>query len=292
MTLLKKGPIFCRRLNYFLFNFFNYFTITSVLKGAYKLGVGTVLGAVKETYEEIFLDGFIEAVTERLVSLGGGNQEMVFWAQSLATSAREGIGGGGQVVNLDRFSYLGLTAGGNIDIRTMYGQQIIQSSLQGSYAMFNTEVYDKIQSIKGALSQISSNKLADVQASENLLRSKIFKGLAMVAVGAGTFLSGNMNLLSAYTTLKSFYEFGSDVKEAAQTMSEFFTVRNIMRKQNIKISTQNLITTKTIALIHISTSTNLFSGLLREAGYDSSQKDQLLNCKNLRLLNDKRVTYY
>ncbi len=262
------------------------------MKGAYKLGVGTVLGAVKETYEEIFLDGFIEAVTERLVSLGGGNQEMVFWAQSLATSAREGIGGGGQVVNLDRFSYLGLTAGGNIDIRTMYGQQIIQSSLQGSYAMFNTEVYDKIQSIKGALSQISSNKLADVQASENLLRSKIFKGLAMVAVGAGTFLSGNMNLLSAYTTLKSFYEFGSDVKEAAQTMSEFFTVRNIMRKQNIKISTQNLITTKTIALIHISTSTNLFSGLLREAGYDSSQKDQLLNCKNLRLLNDKRVTYY
>jgi len=63
----------------------------------------------------------------------------------------------------------------------------------------------------------------------------------MVAIGAGTFLTGNMNLLSAYTTLKSFYEFGSDAKEAARTMSEFFTTRNIMRKQNIKTSTQNLL---------------------------------------------------
>lgn len=58
-----------------------------------KVAMSIVGGAVKETFEEIIKDGFIETWAERQVELWGGTEDMGFWFSALCTSGRETISG-------------------------------------------------------------------------------------------------------------------------------------------------------------------------------------------------------
>jgi len=74
---------------------------STLLKGvliAGKIAISTAVGAVKEVFEEIIKDGFIETWAERQVQLWGGNEQMGFWFSSLCTSGRESISGSGKTI--------------------------------------------------------------------------------------------------------------------------------------------------------------------------------------------------
>lgn len=51
-----------------------------------------IKGAFKEVLEEIIKDGFIETLSENIVDILGGPEELGFWISSLATSGRETMG--------------------------------------------------------------------------------------------------------------------------------------------------------------------------------------------------------
>ena len=61
-----------------------------------KMAVATVVGSIKEVFEEIIKDGFIETWAERQVELWGGTEDMGFWFSALCTSGRETISGSGK----------------------------------------------------------------------------------------------------------------------------------------------------------------------------------------------------
>ncbi len=63
-----------------------------------KIAVSTVVGAVKEVFEEIIKDGIIETWAERQVELWGGTEDMGFWFSALCTSGRETISGSGSAI--------------------------------------------------------------------------------------------------------------------------------------------------------------------------------------------------
>ncbi|MHA1985254.1 MAG: hypothetical protein ACW98D_01325 [Promethearchaeota archaeon] len=57
-----------------------------------------VIGSVKEMFEEIIVDGFLETWGEKWIKSIGGNDDMAFWFSSLLTSGREALGGVRSVV--------------------------------------------------------------------------------------------------------------------------------------------------------------------------------------------------
>ncbi len=72
-------------------------TVKSALRaiglGAAQLATGVIVGSVKEMFEEIIVDGFLETWGEKFIMMNGGNEEIAFWFTSLLTSGREGVSG-------------------------------------------------------------------------------------------------------------------------------------------------------------------------------------------------------
>ncbi|MHA1267750.1 MAG: hypothetical protein ACTSRS_21115 [Candidatus Helarchaeota archaeon] len=57
-----------------------------------RIGLSMALSPMKEVFEEIVIDGFIEAIIQNGVAMLGGTDELGFWLSSLGTSGRE-LGG-------------------------------------------------------------------------------------------------------------------------------------------------------------------------------------------------------
>ncbi|KKL75163.1 hypothetical protein LCGC14_2057640, partial [marine sediment metagenome] len=64
-------------------------------------GMGLIIilkAAIKEVFQEIIEDGFIEALAENLVNLAGGNDDLGYWISALGTSRREVSGALGRII--------------------------------------------------------------------------------------------------------------------------------------------------------------------------------------------------
>lgn len=58
-----------------------------------QFGYTVIMGSIKEMFEEIIIDGFLETWGEKFIKQMGGNDDQAFWFTSLLTSTREGLSG-------------------------------------------------------------------------------------------------------------------------------------------------------------------------------------------------------
>ena len=130
--------------------------------------MGTIVSPIKEVFQEIIEDGFIEAIVGNLVEIAGGSEDLGFWLSSIATSVRESGGALGQ-----------LALGGAVNLKS------ISTLIQGLATKTSmTEIRQQIS--QQSIQQQNAKQQASEQRGfwSKLLRGGFLKGMFMVTSSA------------------------------------------------------------------------------------------------------------
>ncbi|KKM50791.1 hypothetical protein LCGC14_1555860, partial [marine sediment metagenome] len=189
-------------------------TLKSVLgglaMGAVKFAFVATIGTIKEMFEEIIIDGFLETWGEKIIIQAGGNEEQAFWFTSLLTSGREGLSGIRSVA-MKAFGKIG-------GIRTWFTKHLATS--------INSEVYQNNERSKKINEEYKINKKdEDFRLKEDKVNSwkKIIgSGLLGLLLSVVTpFFTGGLlfsNFMSTMSTVSHIEGFYGDILGRYQTL--------------------------------------------------------------------------
>ncbi|MBA7628165.1 hypothetical protein ES703_35641 [subsurface metagenome] len=189
-----------------------------------------VTAPIKEVFEEIIKDGFIEALSENIVDLLGGTEDMGFWVSSLGTSYREVKGALGQIA---------LGSAADIDIKINLGTKL---SLFKARLTGDTEIINQIQQELQQKHEAELAKQQQMKSWQKLLGSGFFKGISMVTstlfFGSFNFFALNSlkNLITDVKTLspKAYGELRSKLQ--AYRINKFLKRRSDLSVENIFVN--------------------------------------------------------
>jgi len=143
-------------------------------------GVGIVKTAIKEVFEEIIKDSFIESLIENFFDIRGWSEDLAMWVSALATSAREVTGALGQLA-------LSTKSPMKTDISLM-----LAAKKAGDVNTF-TEIKERLDLALKEQIKAQQQKEDQKKSRARLLFSGFFKGLFMVMpsilFGSFTFLT-------------------------------------------------------------------------------------------------------
>ena len=174
--------------------------------------VGMVVSPIQEIFQEIIEDGFIEALSENLIDMAGGTDDLGFWVSSFATSVRETTGALGKLA-------LG-------DASVAFGDANLKTKLSLISARVSRDA-NAIAKITASVQQNVEQKQADADLKrqqmnswQKILSSGFFKGLLMVlpAVLYGSFsfvaLKGLNNMIESTQSAvpKAYARYKSEVQ--------------------------------------------------------------------------------
>ena len=178
---------------------------------------------VRETFEEIVIDGLIETLAENLVDIAGGNEEIAFWTSTILTSIRETDHGPGR--GKQKFDFASAMVFSK-DFRAMFAEYRSRNS-----HMSDTELRESFTGMMeektNVEQELREQELQDKSAWKRFLASRTFSGIGAVAKGVGV-LTGGINLVTAYSTLKGLT---SNVLHAPKTISKIYASVQAGRQQ-------------------------------------------------------------
>ncbi|KKM73838.1 hypothetical protein LCGC14_1406410, partial [marine sediment metagenome] len=137
-----------------------------------------IFAPIKEVFQEIVEDGFIEAIAENMVDLIGGTEDLGFWVSSLLTSRREIKGVLGQIT-------LG-KAGRNTNLNTKLS---LDAAGTMSGADLNSAILTQMKEDLALTKQEYQQKRSQMSTWQKLMNGGTFKGIIMMT--ASFFLGGS-----------------------------------------------------------------------------------------------------
>jgi len=172
---------------------------------------GMIIAPIKEVFDEIVKDSFIEALSEWIVDLAGGPEDLGFWLSSLLTSRREVSGALGQLAGVGR-SHTFSSISNLISL-----VQAISSGDQEAIIAINHDLEQQQQ----------ANQLKQEQSSfwSKLLLANLLKGVFMTlpSVFLGSFSFVALAGLSKMVT--------SSIKLSPRAYAAFKTQHHNIRKE-------------------------------------------------------------
>jgi len=210
---------------------------------------------IKEVFEEIIKDAFIEAFAESLVDFAGGSEDLGFWISSLSTSARETGGALGQL------------ALGDVNLKTTI--QLLKAKSSGDVQML-AQIDAQIKQSMKQKREAAIQKRAEMSTWQKLFSSDIFKGLAMITsslfFGASSFftLLGFNNMLQGTVGI------------APKVFGEAKTIAHAKRKAELSqdFGTMDLFTGKIIDT-QMKKPSNIDGEALNDLFYGQQQSDTI-----------------
>jgi hypothetical protein len=144
--------------------------------------LGVLMSPIIEVFQEIIQDGLIEALSENIIDLIGGTEELEFWVSSIGTSMREVGGALGQ-----------LTLGRETSLRNALSVLISRNK-----GKVSTEVKEEVANIATQNNAMAEQFESDKKLWIRLLKNDMVRGLFMLAP---SFLGG-LNFLALLGSAK------------------------------------------------------------------------------------------
>ncbi len=163
---------------------------------------------VSEMFEEVVIDGLIESLSESIVPMLGGTDDMAFWVSSIVTSVRESLSGTGRM-NRQQIQQA------NNDLRSWIATR---QSQEGEIGALSTEIRRKLYNeYKIIQSQMASDNRASMSQYKKLVSSKSFKLLSL-AIPSAFF--GGFTVIGAIQIAQAF---GKGVIASPKAISMYYT---------------------------------------------------------------------
>jgi hypothetical protein len=167
-----------------------------ILKQLPALVLNIALAPIKEMFEEIIRDGFLEAFAEGIVGVIGGNDELAFWLSTYLTSVREAHGPIGNLIT-------GRKSDADTDTEIDNRQYAAYYKAKRSGDMDAAfEIRQEIESKLQLQKQQQQQELENRKAWQMLLKSSMFKGALMLIPALFTGGLGIFALNSMFKGMK------------------------------------------------------------------------------------------
>ncbi|MEJ2250058.1 MAG: LAGLIDADG family homing endonuclease [Candidatus Lokiarchaeota archaeon] len=164
--------------------------LNELLNFGEKVTIGALKSAIEEVYEEIVKDSFLETAVESIIVMFTGNQEMAFWASSLATSIRES---GSDIRKSSKNSNA---------VKNEIQNQIAQQGSDGRTLSFR----DKFEITRNAKETVAQRQKQEQQQKatwKKIFSGKVFKGIMLLI--PSLFLGGfNIGILHQLINLGGY----------------------------------------------------------------------------------------
>ncbi|MEJ2248088.1 MAG: hypothetical protein P8Y97_00325, partial [Candidatus Lokiarchaeota archaeon] len=193
--------------------------LNELLNFGEKVTLGALTSAITEVYEEIVIDSFLETAVESIVVMFTGNQEMAFWASSLATSIRES---GSDIRKSGKNSNT---------IKSEIQNQISQQGSDGKSLSFR----EKLEITRNARETVAQRQKQEQQQKatwKKLFSGKVFKGVMLLI--PSLFLGGfNIGILHQLINLGG-YGLGK-LKSSLANQNKENTLDHQKKRNNIPV---------------------------------------------------------
>ncbi|MBA7520929.1 hypothetical protein ES705_13029 [subsurface metagenome] len=175
---------------------------------------------VAEMFEEVVIDGLIESLSENIVPMLGGTEDMSFWVSSLVTSVREATSGTGRA-NMRQ------QAQANQDLRNWIAMRQLQAGETGALSTeLRRTLYNEYKAMQ---SQAAFDQRASMSEFKKLVTSKSFK---LLSLAIPSMFFGGFALIGSVQIATTF---GSKIISTPKTISQHYTAlkQGIAEKRNV-----------------------------------------------------------
>ncbi|MGB5911337.1 MAG: hypothetical protein WBH31_09110 [Promethearchaeia archaeon] len=179
-----------------------------IARAGVQMALTTLTAPIKEVFQEIIMDGFIEAFAENFADIMGWSDDVGYWLSALATSGRETLLG-----PLGKLTWGKIREMTKLDLEIKNTVKLMQQATQSQDTDTANKLRQTLEDLYRQQSEARQQKEQEKKTWKKLLASDFFKGVLMTIPSAfiGGFnifsFMGMQNMLSgtlSHINIKTF----------------------------------------------------------------------------------------